>query len=498
MTDQTENGPAGPLQIRYVRLRDAVLWDRNPKRHDMGGIIQSIRLHGFRDAPIYDATLGAIVAGNGRTTALHQMFEAGRQPEDENWPPEGVVADSAGDWWMPMQFGIDAASREQAAAFGLDHNLLTATGGDLGFQELVSLFDHDRLVEVLQASAVAGVTVVSLDPDDLDALLHPPVPQPGTAAEREAAERTLAERFVAPPFSILDARAGYWQARKRAWLALGIQSELGRDARTFGQDLARGEHVLGMQGNQAEGTGTSIFDPVLAEIAYTWFCPPGGSVLDPFAGGSVRGIVASRLGRQYVGIELRPEQVAANEQQAADICRPGDPLPRWIVGDARNLAHLVDEDGFDLVFTCPPYGDLERYSDDPADLSTLPWAQFKPEYRRCLLAALAKLAPDRFAVIVTGDFRERSGGGFYRGFPEYTAAVLEEGGARKYNELVYVTPAGSLPVRVSGQFEAGRKAGKTHQNVHVACKGRPRAAAEACGPVEVDASLEDDRREDPS
>jgi hypothetical protein len=42
------------------------------------------------------------------------------------------------------------------------------------------------------------------------------------------ARATLAERFVVPPFSVLDARQGYWQDRKRAWLALGIQSELGR------------------------------------------------------------------------------------------------------------------------------------------------------------------------------------------------------------------------------------------------------------------------------
>jgi hypothetical protein len=39
---------------------------------------------------------------------------------------------------------------------------------------------------------------------------------------------SLAERFVVPPFSVLDARQGYWQDRKRAWLSLGIQSELGR------------------------------------------------------------------------------------------------------------------------------------------------------------------------------------------------------------------------------------------------------------------------------
>ena len=39
---------------------------------------------------------------------------------------------------------------------------------------------------------------------------------------------TLVEQFGIPPFSIFDARQGYWQERKRAWLALGIQSELGR------------------------------------------------------------------------------------------------------------------------------------------------------------------------------------------------------------------------------------------------------------------------------
>src|SRR5262245_16475161 len=59
------------------------------------------------------------------------------------------------------------------------------------------------------------------------------------------------------------------------------------------------------------GSGTSIFDPVLCEMAYRWFTPPGGLVLDPFAGGSVRGIIASMLGRRYVGIDLSATQLAA-------------------------------------------------------------------------------------------------------------------------------------------------------------------------------------------
>lgn len=40
----------------------------------------------------------------------------------------------------------------------------------------------------------------------------------------------LAESFGVPPFTVLTAREGWWQDRKRAWIALGIQSELGRGA----------------------------------------------------------------------------------------------------------------------------------------------------------------------------------------------------------------------------------------------------------------------------
>jgi len=43
----------------------------------------------------------------------------------------------------------------------------------------------------------------------------------------------LAKAWEYPPFSVLSARDGWWQERKRQWLALGIQSELGR-----GEDLS--------------------------------------------------------------------------------------------------------------------------------------------------------------------------------------------------------------------------------------------------------------------
>jgi len=49
-----------------------------------------------------------------------------------------------------------------------------------------------------------------------------------TSSDGEPSNGSLADRFLIPPFSVLNAREGWWQNRKKAWLDLGIKSELGR------------------------------------------------------------------------------------------------------------------------------------------------------------------------------------------------------------------------------------------------------------------------------
>ena len=238
----------------------------------------------------------------------------------------------------------------------------------------------------------------------------------------------------------------------------------------------------GITGNAGDtaGSGTSIFDPVLCELAYRWFSPPDGIVLDPFAGGSVRGIVAAKLRREYVGCELRPEQVKANVDQANKICDQGV-MPVWHVGDSAVTIPRLDI-AADFVFTCPPYGDLEVYSDRTDDLSAMEHGEFVKAYNVIIGAAVAKLKPDRFACCVVGDFRDKKG--FYRNFVSDTILAFESAGAKLYNEAILVTAVGSLPVRVGKQFSASRKLGKTHQNVLVFCKGDPKRATLACGQCE--------------
>ena len=108
--------------------------------------------------------------------------------------------------------------------------------------------------------------------------------------EEKEQNKKLSERFIIPPFSVLDTKQGIWQQRKNYWLSLGIKSEEGRDAECLQTNF--NEENYGVK----PMTGTSIFDPVLCELAYKWFNVPNGRILDCFAGGSVRGIVAAKLG----------------------------------------------------------------------------------------------------------------------------------------------------------------------------------------------------------
>lgn len=111
------------------------------------------------------------------------------------------------------------------------------------------------------------------------------------------------------------------------------------------------------------------------------------------AGGSVRGLVAAVLGLHYTGIELRAEQIAANEKQVIPVLGEAPVTrPRWVEGDRLDV--LPSADDADLIFGCPPYFDLERYSDDPRDLSTMTTEQFTTAYRRMIALAAERLRPD--------------------------------------------------------------------------------------------------------
>jgi len=293
---------------------------------------------------------------------------------------------------------------------------------------------------------------------------------------------SLRADYILPPFSVLSAREGEWQNRKRAWVDLGIDSELGR-----GDHLTKEEKESNVRENKlgkclpdqsiGEKFGrkvqtTSIFDPVLCELLLSWFTNKGYKVLDPFAGGSVRGLVSGYLGREYDGIDLSNKQIEANiEQYNRFNANYGVQNVKWYCGDSNKMDDILPKDKkYDFILTCPPYADLEVYSNDPDDISNMTYDKFMETLTSIIKKACDKLEENRFAAIVVGELRDKKTG-VYRGFVPDTINAFRACGMQYYDEMILVTSAGSLPIRVKRQFKVGRKIGKSHQNVLVFYKG---------------------------
>lgn len=277
---------------------------------------------------------------------------------------------------------------------------------------------------------------------------------------KEEANKKLTDEFLIPPISVFDTRQGYWQERKRAWKDIGISSEVGRDEALLGSGLK----LLGEKIGSKTLTGTSIFDPVLCEIIYKWFNVHQGNIFDCFAGGSVRGIVAEKLGYKYTGIDLRKEQVEANILNANEL----NLNPTWICDDSLNADLYVEDNSVDLLFSCPPYVDLEVYSDDERDISNMDYEQFKEVYRKIIDIACRKVKDDRFAVFVVGDVRDKKG--YYRNFVDYTKECFNKNGFMTYNEIILLEQLGTIPLRARLVFKK-RKVAKAHQNILIFYKG---------------------------
>ena len=482
---------APPAPFALVPLDALVQDDKNANRGTEQGdalIAESLRDYGAGRSVLLDAN-NKLIAGN--KTAKNAAKAGIRKV---------LVVETDGDCLIAhKRRDLDMDNGSKARELALADNVATE----------VSLNWDAQVLDRLEAEGVAVSRFFS--PERLDGLRETSSLDLDNAGgmSKEEAHRTLAERFGVPPFSVLDARQGYWQERKKAWLSLGIQSELGRDENLAFAASAQPPAVYALKNEMRAATGqepkwedvlaearrrgvyvaagTSIFDPVLCELAYRWFCPEGGRVLDPFAGGSVRGLVAAKLGRRYVGIDLRKEQVRANEANYGEFeahCTLDHSIC-WMDGDSRERlteGHPILDAPFDFVFSCPPYADLEKYSDDPRDLSNMEYSQFIEAYREIIWLACKQLKENRFACFVVGEVRAAKGE--YYNFVGDTIAAFKACGLQYYNEAILVTQAGSLAIRASRMFESARKLGKSHQNVLVFAKGDPKEATKACGATE--------------
>lgn len=293
-------------------------------------------------------------------------------------------------------------------------------------------------------------------------------------------KRTLADRFIVPPFSVFNTHQPYWRDRERFWNMMGIGGTNGR--KTSNEGLTYDNRRMDKYAGNGEFNGTSDFSATLCEVIYKWFCLQCSNVFDPFAGGAVRGLMAGACGLNYTGYDINPIQVESNWQQYKKLQKKFD-IDRniaWVVNDS---AEAKIKTQADLIFTCPPYFNLEKYTDDPNDLSnTTRYCDFLKKYLQIMEKCYNILRDDSFYVYVVSDVRDKKTTEYY-GLVADTIKGGQNLGLKFYNEIILYNDTGNLAI-VSGDYmNRVRKVGRQHQNILVFYKGDVKHIKEKFGEV---------------
>lgn len=179
---------------KAVPLADLIPYARNSRTHSDAQVAQiaaSIREFGFTNPVLVDGENG-VIAGHGRILAARKL----------------------GMDTVPV-IELAHLSEAQKRAYVIADNKLALNAG----------WDDEMLRLEISELTDAGFDVSLLGFSDEELALMDPEE---SEASQEVGAGKLSDRFMLPPFSVLNAREGWWQDRKRAWLALGIKSELGR------------------------------------------------------------------------------------------------------------------------------------------------------------------------------------------------------------------------------------------------------------------------------
>lgn len=449
MTDN-KNEITFPDNIPVCNIEILNPYANNPRTHSNEQIEQlmaSMREFGFTNPILADRDTKEVIAGHGRLLAARRL----------------------GLRQVPVIFLAHLNETKRRKLIIADNQLALNAGWDM-----------ELLATELSALNELGenLDVLGFEDEFLDEVLNAQLEENETPEERT---EKLIDRYGVPPFSILDVRQGYWQKRKKEWKDL---------IREKGESR---EHTLFKTDSYMNEIGTvSILDPVLCETLLNWFAlPKKTKCIDPFAGDTSFGFVSAFKGCEFVGIELRPEQVKLNQERSNKL----NLNAQYICDDAQNILKHIAPNSQDFLFSCPPYYDLEVYSDLEQDASNQEtYDDFLKIITNAFSGAIKTLKDNRFAAIVVSNIRNNKTG-LYRNFVNDIIKLFQNNGMHFYNDIILVDVAGSAAMRANHNMQ-NRKVVKTHQNVLIFYKGDLKKIPEIYNqPVFVDNYISSEKQE---
>jgi len=207
------------------------------------------------------------------------------------------------------------------------------------------------------------------------------------------------------------------------------------------------------------GLGFSEFHAGMTENILMYWSMDNSVVVDPFSGRLTRAFISSKMGRKYYGYDISPTTVkrvkAHLEQHDSDAT---------IYCDDGCKMKQTPDNFVDLVMTCPPYHQLEKYESVDGQLSDIKkYSEFLDMIELCGTNINRVLKPGGFCVWVCGDWRES---GKFRNFHSDTIRLFEKAGLITHDIMIMknISPFAALQ---AGKVASKRYTSKVHEYVLV-------------------------------
>jgi len=185
---------------------------------------------------------------------------------------------------------------------------------------------------------------------------------------------------------------------------------------TYYEDLEQSSRHLKGIGVRGKKLGLSMFPPFLAKFIVQFYSDEGDTVLDPCAGHTAAMEISYNLGRNYIGYDVNEKFMDFNRKVREKLLTKNT---GFLENDCTITLHLksstqmLEKDNtIDMIYTSPPYWNLEYYGDSPEQLG---WGKTYEEFLLGLSKILHEckrvLKPEKYCIINVNDFRKN--GKFY-------------------------------------------------------------------------------------
>lgn len=197
---------------------------------------------------------------------------------------------------------------------------------------------------------------------------------------------------------------------------------------------------------EGRGSFLSKFNSEYSKRIIEMWSKEGDHIIDPFSGRSSRALTSTLMKRDYTGFDVIKDNLDEAREQYSKLSKIYT-MGKYesIHSSSEHILKHCEEKKYDLLMTCPPYFNIEKYDSVPEQLTDIKtYKDFIVTYSNILKNSVKTVKPGGFICIVLANFRMD---GVLYDFRGDTTQILKESGMIFHDEIILeMSPAKREPL----------------------------------------------------